>query len=626
MDFRRLPDRPGHIRYLKAQAQINRLLDDKKDRLVEEGMLLDRAIADDDFWWFCRRFTSFQSYKIDEKGHPLRGKLWIDHPYTFQVARLYQQALVEPEDGWVWFQIHRLGLKTTLALALCLWVHSIDDTQGSYHPNLGLSKTIGLWTHKVDQIGTGMGAGALAQIQTDRLRDHYPQFRNLKEGTKRGYVVERPAGAREQSLVVQSILTPAESKHPDIILLDDVLTAALRGNVPMIAKIGKNLSDLAALAPPDCPVIVFNTPKDKADPLISREREGLFAKVYKQAATKGGNFTPAGEPNLHTAAYYARQRRDIHDDSIYYAEFELEFRERSGTLFSWEWIRLYDERPEEIAAASPYIHIIVDGAGGKKRSDFTVIRVVAWTADDAWANLELIRERIGASKAMQILLGRDRADSTSEWIESTVVEGWKPYCPNGLGLVEKWMRYDPQLTVWFDDQGNAGWSEAFRDHVRQRRITFGGKRPTVRPWPQPRGDRPNSSVKREGWVKRTKIQNLEPIYQAGRVAYPARGFGHGSFNGLAGPDLHRDTLQQFREDEYERMQIGQDLAFDDMLDTEAQCGVPQFVSMMRRPQPGSVYEFGGRVCPRATVANPFGVPGGAIMPGIMENGRTWASM
>src|SRR4051794_32977184 len=141
-------------------------------------MLMDRATADDDFHYFCRRFTSFQTYKIAERGHPLNGELWINHPYSFEMCRYYQQFLVEPEDGWVWIKVHRLGLKTTLALALCLWVHSIDDTKGGYHRNLGLSRTIGLWTHKQDEIGTGMGRGILAEIQTDRLRDHYPQFRN----------------------------------------------------------------------------------------------------------------------------------------------------------------------------------------------------------------------------------------------------------------------------------------------------------------------------------------------------------------------------------------------------------------------------------------------------------------
>lgn len=630
MDFRSLPDRPDHPRYVRRIREIEGLLRDRKDRLVEEGMVLDKATAADDFLYFCKRFTSYDRFKIEESGHPFAGGLWIDHPWCFWLARTYQELLVEPVDGWVWIKAHRYSMKTTLGLALCLWVHSIDDTNGGYHRNLGLDRTIGLWTHKVDEIGTGMGSGLLAELQTEKLRDHYPQFRNLKVGTKLGYVVDRPAGAREQSLVVQSILTAAESKHPHLYIFDDIVTKDLRGNVEQISKIGRNLSDIAALMTPDAPVLVLNTPKDKADPLIARERDGLFARVISQAATMGGQFTPVGEPNLHTMSYYRHQRKLIHADDIYFAEFELEFRERTGTLFSWSWMRLYDQHPEEIAAASPFIHIVVDGAGGKKGSDFTVIRVVAWTAHNAWANLELIRERVGASKAMQILLGWDRSDPTAEWIErgslAEADKGRAPYCPAGVGLIEKWRRYDKQLVLWIDD--TAGWVDQFRENMRLRKIEM--PQLQVRAWPQPhitrrgqqaRGPRP------EGFSKYAKIQMLEPIYQQGLVAYPRAGFGHGSYSGVGDSYDQREVAQQFREDEFERCQIGVPLPYDDMLDTEALLALPAARTLMRRPAEGNGYQYGGLVYPAPTIDNPYGLPGQrhAIMAS-MEDGRTWVSI
>src|SRR5436853_9964 len=109
IDFRSLPDRPDHPRYVRRIRQIEGLLRDRKDRLVEEGMVFDKATAADDFWYFCRRFTSFDRYKIEEKGHPLDGGLWINHPWTFWLARIYQEILVEPVDGWVWIKVHRLA-------------------------------------------------------------------------------------------------------------------------------------------------------------------------------------------------------------------------------------------------------------------------------------------------------------------------------------------------------------------------------------------------------------------------------------------------------------------------------------------------------------------------------------
>jgi len=627
VEFSSLPASPSDARYTYRLRDIERLLKAKPERLVEEGMLMDRATADDDFYWFCRRFTSFQNYKITEQGHPLRGQLWIDHPYSFAMCRIYQETLVEPLDGWVWIKVHRYGLKTTLALALCLWIHSIDDTAGGFHRNLGLSRTIGLWTHNQGKIGTGMGRGALAQLQTERLRDHYPQFRNLREGTTQGYVVDRPAGPREQSLFIQSILAAAESKHPDIYLLDDVVTAQLRGNVEQIARISNNISDIAALMTPDCPVIVFNTPKDKADPLIQRERDGLFARVITQAAMLGGDFTPAGEANLHTERYFARRRREIRNDQIYFAEFELEFKETAETLLSWDWIPLYEQTPEELARAHPYVNIVVDGAGGGARSDFTVIRVATWIGNDTWANLDLIRERMGASKTMQLLLGRDPQDASSGWIDSF-------YGHNGVGLVERWMRIDPQLIIWFDDHGNAGWIDTFQEMMRLRRVRFsGGREPTIRKWPQIHRNHQAAVTKSDGTRssgsgsnKLWKIRALETPYQRGLIRYPRAGFGHGTYNGLGGAQDLRDTMVQFREDEFERLALGQKLPFDDMLDTEALLNMSQAQIQMRRPSKaaGGV-TAGGIEYPPATVDNPFGVPLGAMLGQQKRGERSWLS-
>lgn len=616
MQFRHLPDRLDHPRYAKCLKDITHLLKQKKDRLVEEGMWYDREVAEDCFWWFCRRFTSFSTYTIEERGHPMNGGLWIDHPYTFWLMRLYQECIVEPQEGWVWIKIHRLGLKSTTLLALCAWIHAKWP-----------EKCIGLWTHKVEGIGEGMGRGVLAEIGTERLADHFPQFRNMPEARKDGYVVNRPPGAREQSLLISSIVQAVESVHPDYFFFDDIVTSKLRGNVEMIAKISKNLSDIAALMTPDAPVLCCNTPKDKADPFVTRERDGAFVRVIAQSATQGGDFTKSG-PNLHTAKHYAARRKEIKDDSIYFAEYELEFRENAATLFSWEWLTMYPETPEDLARRSPYINIIVDGAKGGTHSDFTVIRVITWTGFDRWANLDLIRERIGTSKTMQVLLGRDKTDPTTAWVENM-------YCPGGVGVVERWMRIDPNLVIWFDEHGNTGWIEVFEEQIRQRRMRFpGGRMPQIRKWPEIHRSRSNVATQdRAGYTKLWKIQQLDSAYQEGRVAYPfydpARpletGFRHGSVNGLTGVDT-RNTLIQFKEDEFERMQLGKLPPYDDMLDSEAVVNMPQAQALMRRPAKGSGYQLGGVEYPAATVLNPFGIPGGGgIIHDTME-GRTWVSM
>lgn len=583
---------------------------------------MDRATAEDDLWWFCRRFTPFRTWKIDEPRHPLAGKLWIEHPFLFWLCRHFQAALIDPPDGWVWFKIHRKGMKTTILLDSCLWLLARDE-----------SDTIGLWTHKAEDIGTGMGRGLLAQLQTDELRDHWPQYRKLQEGTKQGFLLDRPPGPRDQSVSILSIATSTASLHPRRFFLDDVETDKTRNNPGMIATISANISAIALMQQPGSTFVVANTPWDESGPLMSRAREGGFARIIEQTAEGGGRviengeviaegFTPAGEPNLHTRAYFGKVRRETQNDSLYFSQFEFEFRKGGGQLFSRDWLveREYDLQPEEIAARSPYLHILVDGAKGKRKSDFAIIRVVAWISHEEWATLDLIRERIGKSAIFQILLGRDKTDTTSKWIED-----W--YCPKGVGLVEKWMAYDSDLTVWLDEGGNADWTGDLKESIRLRHVTFsGGKLPRIEPWPTVHRSKDSTKT----W----NIQELDSHYQAGHAHYPRHketlaggwtgGFGHGSHHGLVGED-RRDTYKQFLEDEFDRMRLGEPPQFDDMLDTEAQLGLPKFREAMRRPRKGGGFSLNGVEYPPATVDNPFGLPAGMLAPANQSRGTTWLS-
>jgi hypothetical protein len=324
---------------------------------------------------------------------------------------------------------------------------------------------------------------------------------------------------------------------------------------------------------------------------------------------EGGDFVPSGTPNLHTKAFFERVRRDTKDDALFYRQMEFRFDNDQSLQFDKSWLVDYDKPPEEIAKASPYIHIVVDGAKGTKHSDFAVIRIITWIAHDRWANLDLIRERVGVSAIMQILLGRDETDATSGWIE-------RLYCPRGVGLVEKWMKIDPKLTVWFDDQGNTDWAGIFREMIRLRGVRFtGGRIPDVKAWPTVHRSRESTKL--------SLIEDLDSHYQQGHAAYP-RKFGHGSFKGLLGED-RRDTRQQFEEDEYLRKRLGDLPPHDDMLDTEAQLGLKKFQEAMRRPRKG-ISLFGGVEAPVPTTRNPWGIPGGEIPLETGMEGRTWLSL
>lgn len=614
MEFADLPDRPDDPRYARRAKDIARMLKAREGRVIEEGMLMDRFTAEEDFYWFLLRFTSYadpalrtpgsknKGFRITERGHDLRGSLWIEHPFLFWYARELQRVLAEPPDGPVWVDMHRNSYKTTVLLLFACWLIARDEME-----------TCGWWTHKVDKIGANMGRGALENIQGDAIADHWPQYRNLQQGTNLGFIVDRPVGPRDQTFSVFSILGSIVSIHPRRYFFDDIVTDALRGNVDQIAKISSKIGSVMASMPPDSTAIFANTPWDEADPLEQRKKDHWFGRVIEQWGTEGGQvlekvngrmrkvrdgFTPRGEPNLHTRKFFEDKRIAIKDDSIYFPQYEGQFFKSPTVLFDWSKIRIYEEDPVEIAKASPYVNIIVDGAGGGKGADFCAIRVITWTACDAWANLDLIRERVGQTMAMQLLLGRDETDSRSAWIPDLYRRYGK------LGIVEYWMAIDPQLMIWFDDNTAAGWRAAFEEHMRLRRITFGGRSPQVKRWPEVHANR----AANKEWL----IRGLEGWYAQGKVAYPkpvrdgGQGFGHGSHFGLTGSEDVRDVLTQFIEDEFSRMELGKLPPFDDMLDTERLMTMDKANSQMRRPLPGGGFSFGEKTFPAPTIENPWG--------------------
>jgi hypothetical protein len=634
MEFSALPDSPDSPRYAARAKAVASLLKAKEGRLVEEGMWMDRRTAEDDFWWFLWRFTTFadpelrnpgcgrSGYRIRERRHPLRGRLWVEHPWVHWLARQYQRLQADPAEGPVWIKAHRESFKTTLLLLFISWLHARDEME-----------TAAVWTHSVDKIGANMGRGALENLQMGVLGDHWPQFRVLKAGTALGYTLDRPPGPKDQSFSVFSILAAIESVHPTWAFLDDVVSDRLRGNIEQIARVDGKIAAIIAALPPEAPLVFANTPHDEADPLMQRQREGGFGRIIEQWATEGGRvlereggrmveypaFTPRGEPNLRTRAFFEAKRADMRNDSIYFPQFEGIFHKSGTVLFDWEKIRKYEEKPEEIAKNSPFLNIFIDGAGGGKGADFMVIRVTAWTAHDAWANLELIRERVGQTVAMQLLLGRDETDPRTGWLPETYPRYLK------RGVVEYWMEFDPQLTVWFDDNTAAGWREAFLEHIRLRQIRFAnGKVPTVKKWPEvhvaAQGERPKDFGK--AW----HIRRLEHYYSQGKAAYPKAGFGHGSMYGLAGGQDKRDTLLQFKEDEFSRMELGGLPPFDDMLDTERVMCMEKATAQMRRPAKGGGFRYGEREFPAVTMRNPWGLPQTWFQQREQTGGRRWMTM
>jgi hypothetical protein len=102
-----LPDSPDSPVYRELIEDINSTADEaearKKFRLVCEA----------DFWFYLRYASTFGSFTINDRSHPMYGKLWADHPWVFGRCRDIQRAWDQRETGvfWNWSRYH---FKTSL--------------------------------------------------------------------------------------------------------------------------------------------------------------------------------------------------------------------------------------------------------------------------------------------------------------------------------------------------------------------------------------------------------------------------------------------------------------------------------------------------------------------------------
>lgn len=105
-----LPDRPDSPVYTEVWETIVH----DKDRRRAHARL--RAVAEADFWAFCKWVTSFGRYKIRDAGHGHRGRLWVDEPFVFDRCRELQRDADEGADdvfyNWARFFFKGLALDT----------------------------------------------------------------------------------------------------------------------------------------------------------------------------------------------------------------------------------------------------------------------------------------------------------------------------------------------------------------------------------------------------------------------------------------------------------------------------------------------------------------------------------
>lgn len=557
-----LPDSPDDRRYRDILAEIE-VMREKRPR---QALLMLRKIAEADFWFFNAYVCSFgtggrfpqkgdhwqkHAYLIDEPGHPRLGKPWANEPFVFDLCREVQDIIVNRIHPSLIYAFRNSFKTETITKDGSLWIGARDRNE-----------TVAIFTHKVEQSGESMGGAILTELETNEiLKACWPQFRTLQEKSDTRIIWDRPSGPRDPSIAILPAMGSATSGHPSFMFFDDAVTDRIIDTPGFLRTIDNQIKRAIPLRQPKTPMVFVGTPWGKDDPIDQRRTKGWFKREVIRACRKDG------VAQLHTERFFREQREQIGDDFLYFSQYEMRIVPRGERYFLDEWWQTYPGKPEERAQGS-HIHIILDMGGGNEDSDYTVLRVLAKSWDRKKYILDLWRERIGLNDCLDLVFGvpADEADAPGQQ--------WKPKD----GLV-RWNRFDPGLTLWIEEFGAAAWYEAFVAEKR-RRAKISGQPINLRIRKLPKLNRP----------KPTRIRKLQPVYRRGEILYPEGGFGHGTRFGYSGEPDDRDTMLQFREDEYGvwTLEYGAKRdAVDDQLDTEAWHCQEEVERLMPWPEPQS---------------------------------------
>lgn len=528
----KLPPSPDHKSYRELLGYIHGLKEAGQTKLA---MAWFAAACEADFWLFQWQVMSLGRLEIRDPGHRKLGQLWVMQPWFFDRMREFQDD-VESKRTNVLYQFSRGLFKSSgLQKGGSLWLGAKDRMV-----------TIGVFTHK-DPVAKKFGGDVQNEIRDNGvLRAHWPQYRRLKKDTDTAIVVDRPPGPREPTFGYHSIVASAASAHYRFVFVDDAVDPEERSPLVM-ADLDNRISLLTPLGHDDTQRFWIGVPTTSEDPVEKRKKKGDFFTLVR----KHPGILPGGEYPMRSKRFYDQWKREMREDH-FASQVLLQIIPPGSRYFREEWLRRYNQRPEEVALGSR-IHIIIDPAEGKKDptkkklSDFLTVRVYAFGFDRRRRNLDLWRERIGIVEATDLLFGPVPGE------EATPENLWKIANVGRRGLVGKWLAYDPHLTIWVENVGGSQFDQTIRRDMKNRqKMDAGSPRCVVREL-------------RSNVPKEERIANLQPDYRNGVIEYPARGFGHGSYT----TDDNRDVFEQFVEDELKQWTLRGDTLNDDLLDSEA---------------------------------------------------------
>lgn len=578
----KLPNRPDSPKYREILAMIEA----ERERDPIKAMIWFRAVAESDFWFWQRHVMPFGTLRIQDKYHKKKGQLVIDQPWMFDRMREVQEDFVSGRSNVLYMWFRGSYKSTTIIKGGALWFLANDP-----------SETVAVFTHKVEQTGENMGNWYVGQIRNNQtLLAHWPQFRKPRKLSDTLIIVDRPEGAHEPSLSIHPILGSAAGGHFTKILVDDAVTEKIAYSVEDCKRVENALSFIQPLRRDNTQYFYVGTPYTDMDPVWRRAAKGagpdrFFRRISRHPAILAGN-----DPQLFSLRYFRDAMRDM-DDFAAQSQYMLRMVPKGGAYFKREWIAYKDGRDvwrgrmrgtPEANARGCRIHVIVDMAGGETATglDYSVARVYGFTYDRRRLVLDLWREKIGLTDMADLLFGVLPGD------ELLPENAWKPQG----GLVRRWQRVDPDLTIWVEEIGASGHAETFRREMSHRKRMS-----------------PRSAVScmvrelKSQRKKESRIAKLQPTYRNGLILYPEDGFGHGSFTA----EDERDTFEQFLEDELKGWTLSGDTLNDDMLDTEAWPEQPESKFSYPDVPPEVYYGTGEGLAFESTMAREGGLRAGA---------------
>lgn len=564
----RLPPTPTHKVYRQLEAELD-MLYAVNPRLA---LLREAFVCLHDFWWFTKRCTPLGEFRVADPGHPMRGRLWIEHPWLFDRIREVQKA-IENRVSFILFYWARHHFKSTvITVNGTVWILARDAQE-----------TIAIPTHKIDQVGEGFVGSDIAKVMQGKLiRQLFPQFRDLEESSDTRITVRRRHGPREPSVSVHGIKTAIQGIHPTWIMVEDPVGMDTVESKRSARRVDVMLDNLIPLRGGNTPLWFIGTPYGRRDPVVQRKARGYFIG--------GVSFHASGrkerKPVLRTLKFLDEQYRAIQDKAIAEAQFDLVIRDPHRHSFRFEDLHFYVEPPEHWAAASN-IHMIVDYAKGGDESDYTVIQVVAIRHDRKRYVLDIWREKMGQSDTLDCLFGPPAWENPA-----SDRHAWKPNAAGG-GLVARWQAFSKDsIQIWFETGGADAWvSGAKRELARlvaEGKRTYRCRIRALGAAELPKGVASKSKVSRirildqefrngmillpappASWLEVSQ-DAIEMVKLAGRWVPAGNGFGHGSHYGPGLEIDERDTLVQLLDDEvldWNEADGEKTDAIDDMLDT-----------------------------------------------------------